>query len=71
VLHTLDFILATFSHTDNVVLRGKPIDLYQIHFPGSWSNEEYWDGIADAYDQGLVNAVGMHVTFLQAFLLIT
>ena len=38
--------------------RGKPIDLYQIHFPGAWSNEEYWDGIADAYDQGLVKAVG-------------
>ena len=40
-----------------VVLRG-PIDLYQIHFPGAWSNEEYWDGIADAHDQGLIKAVG-------------
>jgi diketogulonate reductase-like aldo/keto reductase len=39
-------------------LSGKPIDLYQIHFPGAWSNEEYWDGIADAYDQGLIKAVG-------------
>jgi len=40
-------------------LGGKPIDLYQIHFPNSWSNEDYWDGLADAYDQGLVKAVGV------------
>ncbi|KAL7478875.1 hypothetical protein ACHAW6_004624, partial [Cyclotella cf. meneghiniana] len=51
--------LGALSPTDYVALRGNPIDLYQIHFPGSWSNEEYWDGIADAYDQGLVNAVGV------------
>lgn len=37
----------------------KPIDLYQIHFPNAWSNEEYWDGLAQAYDQGLVKAVGV------------
>jgi pyridoxine 4-dehydrogenase len=38
---------------------GGPIELYQIHFPNSFSNEEYWDGIADCYDQGLVKAVGV------------
>ncbi|KAL7533282.1 hypothetical protein ACHAXR_005149 [Thalassiosira sp. AJA248-18] len=40
-------------------LGGQPIDLYQIHFPNAWSNEDYWDGLADAYDQGLVKAVGV------------
>jgi pyridoxine 4-dehydrogenase len=38
---------------------GRPIDLYQIHFPGAWSNAEYWDGLATAYDKGLVKAVGV------------
>ncbi|KAL9189501.1 hypothetical protein ACHAXT_009176 [Thalassiosira profunda] len=38
---------------------GQPIDLYQIHFPNAWSNEEYWDGLGDAYDKGLVKAVGV------------
>ena len=38
---------------------GRPIDLYQIHFPNAWSNEEYWDGLAQAYDKGLVKAVGV------------
>jgi pyridoxine 4-dehydrogenase len=38
---------------------GRPIDLYQIHFPGAWSNAEYWDGLARAYDNGLVKAVGV------------
>jgi len=37
----------------------KPIDLYQIHFPNAWSNEEYWDGLAQCYEQGLVKAVGV------------
>jgi pyridoxine 4-dehydrogenase len=40
-------------------LGGRPIDLYQIHFPGAWSNAEYWDGLATAYDKGLVKAVGV------------
>jgi len=35
------------------------IDLYQIHFPGVWQNEAYWDGLADCYEQGLVRAVGV------------
>lgn len=38
---------------------GRPIDLYQIHFPNAYANEAYWDGLADAYDQGLVKSVGV------------
>jgi pyridoxine 4-dehydrogenase len=38
---------------------GRPIDLYQIHFPNAWSNAEYWDGLAQAYEKGLVRAVGV------------
>jgi len=38
---------------------GKPIDLYQIHFPNAWNNAEYWDGLAMAYEEGLVKAVGV------------
>jgi pyridoxine 4-dehydrogenase len=37
----------------------RPIDLYQIHFPNAWANEEYWDGLAQAYEKGLVKAVGV------------
>ena len=37
---------------------GRPIDLYQIHFPDLWSNAEFWDGLAMAFDKGLVKAVG-------------
>jgi pyridoxine 4-dehydrogenase len=40
-------------------LGGVPIELYQIHFPNAWSNSAYWDGLADAYEQGLVKAVGV------------
>jgi len=40
-------------------LGGKPIDLYQIHFPNAYANEEYWDGMAQAYEQGLIKAVGV------------
>ena len=35
------------------------IDLYQIHFPNAYANAEYWDGLAMAYDKGLVKAVGV------------
>eukprot|EP01041_Mallomonas_annulata_P004591 gene4591-9123_t len=35
------------------------ISLYQIHFPGLWQNEAYWDGLAECYHQGLVRAVGV------------
>lgn len=37
----------------------RPIDLYQIHFPNAFANEAYWDGLADAYEQGLVKSVGV------------
>ena len=40
-------------------LGGRPIDLYQIHFPNAYSNAEYWDGLAMAYEKGLVKAVGV------------
>ena len=40
-------------------LGGRQIDLYQIHFPNAWSNAEYWDGLAMAYEKGLVQAVGV------------
>ena len=36
-----------------------PIDLYQIHFPNAWNNEDYWDGLAQCYEEGLVKAVGI------------
>ena len=36
-----------------------PIDLYQIHFPNAWSNEDYWDGLAQCYEEGLVKSVGV------------
>jgi pyridoxine 4-dehydrogenase len=38
---------------------GRPIDLYQIHFPNAYANEAYWDGLADVYERGLVRAVGV------------
>jgi len=37
----------------------RPIDLYQIHFPNAWANEEYWDGLAQCYELGLVKSVGV------------
>jgi pyridoxine 4-dehydrogenase len=40
-------------------LGGKPIDLYQIHFPNAFANEAYWDGMAQAYEKGLIKAVGV------------
>lgn len=39
--------------------KDEPIDLYQIHFPNSWANAEYWDGLAMCYEQGLVKSVGV------------
>ena len=38
---------------------GRPIDLYQIHFPNAWCNAQYWDGLADCVDRGLVKKVGV------------
>jgi pyridoxine 4-dehydrogenase len=40
-------------------LQGRPIDLYQIHFPNAWSNADYWEGLAECYEKGLVKAVGV------------
>lgn len=40
-------------------LGGRHIDLYQIHFPGAFANEAYWDGIAMAYEKGLIKAIGV------------
>ena len=40
-------------------LGGRPIDLYQVHFPNGWSNAEYWDGLAMVYEKGLVKSVGV------------
>jgi pyridoxine 4-dehydrogenase len=37
----------------------RPIDLYQIHFPNAYANEAYWDGMAMAYERGLIRAVGV------------
>lgn len=60
--------LPTRTKPENVVkacqasvrrLGGNPIDLYQIHFPNAYANEAYWDGLAMAYEQGLVKAVGV------------
>ena len=44
---------------DSMRRLGRPIDLYQIHFPNAYANEAYWDGLGDAYEQGLVKAVGV------------
>jgi len=35
------------------------MDLYQIHFPGVWQNDEYVEGLADVVDQGLAKEVGV------------
>ncbi|EKX41366.1 hypothetical protein GUITHDRAFT_88456 [Guillardia theta CCMP2712] len=34
-------------------------DLYQLHWPGFFSDRQFWDGLADAYDAGLVRSVGV------------
>ena len=52
-----EFIQHICIHTTNN--SGEPIDLYQIHFPNAYANEDYWDGLADVYDQGLVKNVGV------------
>lgn len=30
-----------------------------MHFPNGWSNAEYWEGLADCVDKGLVKSVGV------------
>lgn len=51
-----DVLEAAKRSTDRL---GRPIDLYQIHFPNGWANEKYWDGLAMAVDSGLVRAAGV------------
>lgn len=34
-------------------------DLYQLHWPGFFADAAFWDGLADAYDAGLVRTVGV------------
>ena len=51
-----DVVEAAKRSTDRL---GRPIDLYQIHFPNAWANEQYWDGLADAADRGLIKAAGV------------
>jgi hypothetical protein len=45
-------------------LGGKPIDLYQIHFPNAYANAKYWDGFAMAYEKCLVQAGGGSQTMM-------
>jgi len=40
-------------------LGGRPIDLFQIHWPNAYCNAQYWDGMAMAYEKGLIKAVGV------------
>ena len=35
------------------------IQLYQIHWPMPFLNEEYWKGLAECYHRGYVKAVGV------------
>ncbi|GAV59999.1 Aldo_ket_red domain-containing protein [Cephalotus follicularis] len=35
------------------------VEIYQLHWPGVWGNEGYIDGLGDAFEQGLVKAVGV------------
>lgn len=51
-----DVLEAAKKSTDRL---GRPIDLYQIHFPNAWANEQYWDGLGEAAARGLVKGVGV------------
>ena len=51
-----DVLEAAKKSTDRL---GRPIDLYQIHFPNAWCNAQYWDGLADCVDRGLVKKAGV------------
>jgi pyridoxine 4-dehydrogenase len=52
-----DVVSACLASVDR--LQGRPIDLYQIHFPNVWNNADYWEGLAECYERGLVKAVGV------------
>jgi len=51
-----DVLEAAKRSTDRL---GRPIDLYQIHFPNAWANDQYWDGLGECVDRGLVRAAGV------------
>ena len=51
-----DVLEAAKKSTDRL---GRPIDLYQIHFPNAWANEEYMEGLGECVDSGLVKAAGV------------
>ena len=51
-----DVLEAAKRSTDRL---GRPIDLYQIHFPNAWANEAYWEGLGQCVDSGLVKAAGV------------
>lgn len=51
-----DVVEAAKKSTDRL---GRPIDLYQIHFPNAWANEAYMDGLGDCVDRGLIRAAGV------------
>lgn len=51
-----DVLEAAKRSTDRL---GRPIDLYQIHFPNAWANDQYWDGLGRCVDEGLVKAAGV------------
>jgi len=51
-----DVLEAAKRSTDRL---GRPIDLYQIHFPNAWANEQYWEGLGEAVNSGLVRSAGV------------
>jgi pyridoxine 4-dehydrogenase len=51
-----DVVEAAKRSTDRL---GRPIDLYQIHFPNAWANEAYWDGLAKCVESGLIRSAGV------------
>lgn len=30
----------------------------QIHFPNAWANDQYWDGLGECVERGLIRAAG-------------
>lgn len=35
------------------------MELYQLHWPAGWKNEEYWKGMRICYEKGLIKSVGV------------
>ena len=40
-------------------LQVSSVELYQLHWPGLWQNDDYLDGLAELVNQGLVKSVGV------------